>query len=224
MAAKRVLFVALALGTTLGALVAGFLWGELAGFRAPLSSRLFYVHVPSAWVAYLAFGATAVASGVVLARGPRPAPVDRADLVALASAEVGALFGAVALVTGSIWARAEFGGDYSLVRDPKLITTLVLELAYFGYLALRRSVDDPPRRARLAAVYGIAALVGVPASYLSSRVATHPDFMTGTTVGSGAVALLLASLVGFTLLAAALVALRVDLAKVESALEGEADG
>lgn len=217
----RVALAAVALVATLAALVAGILWGGLEGFRAPLTSRIFYVHVPSAWVAYGAFAATAVASAMVL-MGRRTAT---ADTVALAAAEVGALFGGVALVTGAVWARAEFGGDYSLVRDPKLVTTLVLELAYLGYLALRRGVDDPPRRARLAAVYGIAALVGVPASYLANRAATpHPDFLAGTTLAPDAVGLLLASLAAFTLLAISLVWLRADLARVEARLEGDLDG
>lgn len=219
--ALRTALAAVALLATLAALLAGILRGELEGFRAPLSSRIFYVHVPSAWVAYAAFGVAAVASAMVLAE--RRAAT--ADLVALAAVEVGALFGAVALVTGAVWARVEFGGSYSLVRDPKLVTTLVLELAYLGYLALRRGVDDPARRARLAAVYGIAALVGVPASYLANRAATpHPDFLAGTTLAPGAMGLLLAALAAFSLLAATLVLLRIDVARVEAELEGDIDG
>lgn len=217
----RIVVAAFALLATLGVLVAGILWGELAGFRAPLTSRIFYVHVPSAWVAYLAFGVAAVASARVLA----DKRAETADLVALAAVEVGALFAGVALVTGAVWARAEFGGDYVLVRDPKLVTTLVLELAYLGYLALRRSVDDPPRRARLAAVYGIAALVGVPASYLANRATTpHPDFLAGTELAPSAMGLLFGALAAFTFLAAVLAALRFDLARVEATLEGETDG
>lgn len=197
------------------ALAVAFAFGALAGF-APLTSRLLYVHVPAAWVAYLAFAVAAGASIAVL--GDRRA--ERNDLVALAAVEVGALFGAVALVTGIVWARVEFGGDYSLVQDAKLITTLVLELAYLGYLALRRNVDAPPERRRLAAVYGVVALVGVPASYLANRATTpHPDLAGGTGLAGGVWVLLLLATAAFSALFAALARWRFDLAVREALAE-----
>jgi len=195
----------------------GIAAGGLAGFVSPLASRILYVHVPSAWAAYLAFAAVVAASIGVLRGGAR---AETWDLAALACAEVGALFGGLALVTGVVWARAEFGGDYSLVRDPKLLTTLVLELAYLGYLMLRRGVDTPERRARLAAVYGVAAFVGVPLSWLANRAATpHPDLTRGTELSGSLWAILLLSLAAFTLVGAALARVRFDLARVEAAVE-----
>lgn len=199
------------------AAAAGIAAGGLAGFASPLASRILYVHVPSAWAAYAAFAVVVGAGAAVLRGGPR---AEAWDALALACAEVGALFAGLALVTGIVWARAEFGGDYSLVRDPKLLTTLVLVLAYVGYLMLRRGVDVPERRARLAAVYGVAAFVGVPLSWLANRAATpHPDLTRGTELAPALWGLLLLALAAFTLVGAALAHVRYALARVEAAVE-----
>ena len=139
-------------------------------FVAPLTQRIFYYHVPAAWVAYLAFGVTAVACAWTLAR--RDA---RADRLAVAAAESGTLFGAIALVTGLVWAKQEFFG-YDPLDDPKVITLGVLLASYLAYFALRANLEEPDRRARVSAVFGLLAVIGVPLSYLASRASVHPDF------------------------------------------------
>ena len=189
---------------------------EAAGFRAPLTQRIFYYHVPIAWAAYVAFGVTALASLLVLRGGPAAA---RHDTLARAGAEVGTLFSLVALLTGLVWARQEFL-DYDPFRDAKVISLVVLILAYLAYFALRANVADRPRRRRLAAVFGLLALLGVPLSYLASRASVHPDF-TRTDEGlDPRLGVHLAfSLAAFTLLAAALVRLRARLAALEEALD-----
>lgn len=191
-----------------------------AGFNAPLTQRIFYYHVPAAWVAYLAFAVTAAASGWHLWRASEGLPVDpRADRVARASAEAGTLFALVALGTGLVWASQEFLG-YSAIEDPQVISLAVLILAYLGYLVLRGGIEDPARRARLAAVYGLLAVVGVPLSYLASRASIHPDFTRPEQELDPLLwALLLASTLAFTLLYAALVQLRARLAAVEDHVE-----
>lgn len=181
-----------------------------AGFNAPLTQRIFYYHVPAAWVAYLGFAATAAASAWHLyARSAR------ADRLARASAEVGTLFAFVALGTGLVWSSQEFLG-YSALEDPQVVSLAVVILSYLGYFALRSGVDDPRRRGRLAAVYGLLALVGVPLSYLASKASIHPDFTRPEQELDPLLwALLLYSTFAFTLLAAALAQLRARLAALE---------
>lgn len=148
------------------------------GFVAPLSYRLLYVHVPTAWAAYLAFLVTFVGSLLHLHQRRQSDQAGLgADRVAAASAEVGTLFATIALGTGLLWARVEFLA-YDPFTDPKVVTLVVLLLAYVGYLALRGTVEDRRDRARLASGYGLAAFLAVPMSYLASRVSLHPDFTT----------------------------------------------
>lgn len=186
------------------------------GFSAPMTQRLLYYHVPAAWAAYVAFAATAAASAWYLWRRDR-----RADAVALAAAESGTLFSAIALATGLIWAGQEFVG-YSALEDPKVISLVAVILSYLAYFVLRRSVAEPERRARLAAVFGLLALVGVPLSYLASRASLHPDFARPDESLDWRLGIVLAySTLAFTLLVAALIETRYRLALVEGRREEE---
>lgn len=118
--------------------------------------RILYVHVPSAWLAYMSFILTAVGGAMYLWK--------RSvwwDLVAAASAEIGVLFCALALVTGSIWGRHTWG-TYWEWTDVRIVTTLVLLLLYVGYLAVRRIPTDPVQRGRRSAVVGIIAALNIP--------------------------------------------------------------
>jgi heme exporter protein C len=117
--------------------------------------RIFFFHVPAAWIAVLAFAVAMIASIMVL-RKPR----ERLDDIALASSELGFLFSALALVSGMIWARLEWGAFWNW--DPRQNTILILLLIYAGYFTLRSAVPDPLKRTRLAAVYSILAFVTVP--------------------------------------------------------------
>ena len=192
---------------------------EAANFNAPLTQRILYWHVPAAWAAYLAFAVTAAASAWLLWRED-----DRADALALASAEVGTLFGAIALATGLVWSRQEFL-NYSPLEDPKVVTLAVLLLTYLAYFALRGALDEPRRRRRLAAVFGLLAVLGVPLSYLASRASIHPDFTRpDESLDPRLGAILGASTLSFTLLYAALVAVRVRLARVQERLEEDSPG
>ncbi|MDA8102445.1 MAG: cytochrome c biogenesis protein CcsA, partial [Nitrospiraceae bacterium] len=96
-------------------------------------ARLLYVHPPVAWVAYLAYGVTSIASGLYLWRPTRSLKWDR---IAVASAEVGVVFTGLTLVTGSIWGRPAWGVWWTW--DARLTTTAILFVLYLGYLALRR--------------------------------------------------------------------------------------
>jgi hypothetical protein len=122
--------------------------------------RLIYVHVPSAWLAYLSFAVVFVAS-IAYLRTKKT----RWDRLAAASAEVGVVFTALTLILGSIWAKPVWGTWWTW--DPRLTTTAVLLLIYLGYLAVRRLSDDPRRRATWSAVVGIVGFVDVPIVHLS---------------------------------------------------------
>lgn len=187
---------------------------EAAGFSAPLTYRIFYYHVPAAWVAYLAFAVTAVAGALVLWRRE-----DRYDAVALASAEVGTVFSVIALATGLVWAEQEFVG-YSPFQDAKVITLVVVILAYLAYFALRGAIPERGRRARVAGVYGLLALLGVPLTYLASRASVHPDFAREDQSLDPRLGLyLLLSTLAFTVLYAAFVDVRARFARAEWAAE-----
>lgn len=177
---------------------------------SPMTQRMLYYHVPAAWVAYLAFGVTALMSGLHLAR-----PTRGRDALARASAEVGTAFALIALFTGLLWSRVEWF-NYSPLEDPKVITTVVLIFAYFAYFALRASIDERVKRGRLAAVFGMLAFIGVPLSYVASRASIHPDFTRPEqTLDPRLGWILLAATFVFTVLYAALVTLRYDLALAE---------
>ncbi|MEC8998829.1 MAG: cytochrome c biogenesis protein CcsA [Actinomycetota bacterium] len=118
--------------------------------------RLLYVHVPLVVMAYLAYGLCAVASvGVLVKKTPWW------DVTAHASAEVGTVFCGLVLVTGSIWGRPVWNTWWEW-GDVRLMSTLVLFLMFTGYLALRRTTDDPRRQARRAAVVALVAVLDIP--------------------------------------------------------------
>ena len=117
--------------------------------------RLIYVHVPAAIVAYLAFSVTAIGSVMVL--------IKKSvwwDLVAGASAEIGALAAALTLITGSIWGRPIWNTWWEW-GDVRLLTTLVLFMLSLGYLAVRRLEGTAEERAKRAAVVGVLLIVNV---------------------------------------------------------------
>ena len=122
--------------------------------------RLMYVHVPAAWLAYLSFFLVFLSS-IAYLRTRRI----RWDRVAAASAEIGVLFTALAIALGALWGKPVWGAWWTW--DPRLTTTAMLLLIYLGYLAVRRSVDGPSRRARWSAVIGIVGFVDVPIVHLS---------------------------------------------------------
>jgi heme exporter protein C len=124
--------------------------------------RIFYFHVPSAWVSFLAFLVTLVA-GIAYLRGGN----NRWDVIARSSVEVGLVFTVITILTGSIWARPAWNTWWTW--DPRLTTYTIMALIYVAYLMLRQGLEDPERRARFAAVYGIIGFVSVPITFMSIR-------------------------------------------------------
>jgi heme exporter protein C len=131
--------------------------------------KIFYLHLPLAWWAFMAFGLVFLASIGFLTT--KKSALDR---LAAASAEVGVLFSVLVLVTGSIWGRASWNTWWTW--DPRLTTALVMCFAYSAYLALRQAWIPSPRREVLCAVLGILAFADVPLVFVSARMwrSIHP--------------------------------------------------
>lgn len=122
--------------------------------------RIFYFHVPASWVGMLAFVVLALVGIIYLFR-----PDERLDLIARASAEVGAVFLGFGLVLGSLWGRPVWGAWW--VWDAKLTATLILWFMFLGYLLLRGYMGRTSASSRVGAVWGIVGVIDVPIIYLS---------------------------------------------------------
>ena len=125
-----------------------------------LAQKIFYIHAPSAWVAFLGCGIAGVCSLLyLLLKDPR------LDLLAASAVEVGTVFLTAVLVTGPIWGKVIWGAWWTW--DARLTLTLFLWFVCLGYLVLRGAVDEPGRRARYCAVLGILGAVLVPFIHVS---------------------------------------------------------
>ena len=191
--------------------------------RQGLAQKIFYLHVPAAWCALLAFSLVGIASALYLwLHDPR------LDRFAAASAEVGVAFGAVMLTTGPIWAKPIWGTWWTW--DARLTLTLFLFFLFIGYLALRAAVHDPGERARFSAVVGILGLLLVPFIHLSVYLfrTLHPQPIvlkpSAPSLPPEMLRTLLVSAAVFTVLYVGLVSLRYGLALVDEAAEEARDG
>jgi heme exporter protein C len=188
----------------------GLVWAPTDAVQGDVY-RVIYVHVPTAWLAYLAFFVVFLASvGWLWTRRPW------FDALAVASAEIGVLFTGLFIVAGSIWAKPTWGVWWTW--DPRLVTTAIMFLMYLGYLLLRSLSTDFERRATRAAVLGVIAVVDIPIVHLSvlwmnsihqlptvARIGAGPalDASMGMTLGI--------SVLAFTLVYLALLVERMEL-------------
>ena len=131
--------------------------------------RIFYFHVPSAWMAFIAYFFVFTFSIAYLAT--RKPSWDRK---ALAAAEVGTLFCTIVLVTGPLWAKPVWGIWWTW--DARLTSTFVLWLMYCSYLLLRSALKESPKRAQLSSVVGILGFLDVPIVFFAIRLwrTQHP--------------------------------------------------
>ena len=128
------------------------------------TQRIFYFHVATAWVSYVAFGVT-FAGGLIYLRSKD----FKWDTMAYDSAQIGLMFCTLALITGSLWARAAWGVFWKW-EDLKLLITLVLWLVFIAYLALRANTKSRAQKANLSAVFGIIGVICIPLSFAADRI------------------------------------------------------
>ncbi|MEW5958047.1 MAG: cytochrome c biogenesis protein CcsA, partial [Chloroflexota bacterium] len=150
----------------LAALYMALLWApDAANLTSPAeraAQRIFYFHVPSAWIGFLAFMVAAAASILYLMTRRQSW-----DIWALASVEMGVAFFAMVMLSGPIWAKPTWNVWWTW--DPRLTISTISWLLYIGYLMLRGAVDNPDRQARFAAVYAIVAAMSVPINWMAIR-------------------------------------------------------
>lgn len=143
-----------------GALVR-ILWFTPVELRQGVAQKIFYLHVPAAFIGlYFACGIVAVSSLVYLWLRD-----ERLDLVAESAAEIAFLFLSVVLVTGPIWGKPVWGTWWSW--DARLTLSLFLWFVLLGYMLLRSAVEDRSARARFSAVMGVLAALLVPFIHMS---------------------------------------------------------
>jgi heme exporter protein C len=165
---------ALALGLVASAVALVFFFAPLDADQG-LSQKIFYFHVPIALTAYACFGWGSWKALVHLWKR-KPG----ADLESYVSIHQGVIFGALTLLTGSIWARASWGVWWSWSSN-QLVLFLVLFLFYCAYFMLRFSVDAGLQRANFSAVYALFGVALIPVSFLAIRLASdfiHPTVFT----------------------------------------------
>jgi heme exporter protein C len=144
-----------------GATALAFAFGLNQAMGAPddyqqgATVKIMFLHVPSAWLGMLGWGVMSIAAlGTLVWRHPL------ADVAAKSAAPIGAAFTLLCLVTGSLWGRPEWGTYW--VWDARLTSELVLLLLYLGVIALWRTVEDPSRAARAAAILTLVGAVDLP--------------------------------------------------------------
>ncbi len=131
------------------------LFASPADYQQGDTVRIMYVHVPAAWMSLMCYSAMALASAVgFIWKHPL------ADVSAKATAPIGAVFTALALVTGALWGKPMWGAWWAW--DARLTSVLILFFLYLGYMALWEAIDDKHRAARIAAIAVIVGFVNVP--------------------------------------------------------------
>ncbi len=143
------------------ATMAAFAIGIHLGLDAPddyqqgATVKIMFIHVPAAWLAMGCWTVMSIAAlGTLVWRHPL------ADVAAKAAAPLGCAFTAMCLITGMLWGRPMWGTYW--VWDGRLTSVLVLFLMYLGVIALWRTVEDPSRAARAAAVLTLVGAVNLP--------------------------------------------------------------
>ncbi|MDZ7779290.1 MAG: cytochrome c biogenesis protein CcsA [Gemmatimonadota bacterium] len=213
-------------GTTLAVLgllgLVGVYW--LSFFWVPteatqgIAQRIFYVHVPAAWTAFLAFGLSALTSGMYLWLRD-----ERLDRAALAAAEGGMVFATIMLMTGPLWGKIAWGTFWTW--EPRLTLTLLLWFIFLGYFMVRSSTENPEKGKRFAAVVAIVGALDIPFIHLSVLWfrSLHPQPVVvkpeGPTLPGDMLTLLLTSLAVFTVLFFGLFLLRYALEGLRAGLD-----
>src|SRR5580692_4373826 len=173
--------------------------------------RIMFIHVPAAWTAMMAYALMALSAGIgLINRHPL------ADAAAKTAAPLGALFTALALVTGSLWGKPMWGAWW--VWDARLTSFLLLLFLYLGYIALWNAIEDETRAARATAILAIVGAVNLP--IIEFSVDWWSTLHQGESIMSGKIAPvylapLLIMMLGYTLLFVTLWMVRIRTAILE---------
>jgi len=181
--------------------------------------RILYFHVPVAWGSMLGILVVSGSSFMYLWKKN-----EKWDRLAVASAEVGVIFGAIMLLSGMIWARPVWAVWWT--GEAKLTTALILFFIYVAYLMFRGYFPPGAQRQRLAAIIGVIGAVDTPIIYFAANLwsQAHPPLITGpaadaeSTLGSDLGIVLMASTLAFTFLFIFLVQTRYKIRKSEDDL------
>lgn len=141
--------------------------------------RIFYFHVGAAWAGALAFAVTVFAGVAYLITGKH-----QWDVLGASSVEVGLALITITLASGPVWAQFAWGKPWTW--DPKLTASAVMWLSYAAYLMLRQGIEDPTRRERFSAIYGIIAFASVIMVFFGVRFiqATIHPVVVGPSAGT----------------------------------------
>jgi heme exporter protein C len=174
-------------------------WLAPDDYQQGATVKIMFIHVPAAWLGIFAWVLmSAAALGTLVWRHPL------ADVAAKAAAPIGAAFSLMCLLTGSLWGRPMWGTYW--VWDARLTSVLVLFLMYLGVIALWRTIDDPARAARAAAVFTLVGAMNIPIIKFSVdwwNTLHQPASVLrlgGSTIHVSILLPLIAMLVAFTLL------------------------
>ena len=181
--------------------------------------RIFYFHVASAWIAYVAFAVTFGASVMYM----RTEDLDWDDW-AVSSAEIGVVFTTLTILTGPMWARVVWH-QFWYWNDLKLTMTLVLWLVFIAYLVVRANVPSRRTKATLSGVFSVIGIICVPLSFAANRIwsTIHPTVLAseqGSIVTGEMVPALVVAVVAMTLLYATLLLQRVGVSRLRGRVEG----
>jgi heme exporter protein C len=117
--------------------------------------KIMFIHVPFAWLSMMCYTIMTIAAlGTLVWRHPL------ADVSAKAAAPIGAVFTALALITGSLWGKPMWGTWW--VWDARLTSVFVLFLMYLGLIALTRAMDDPAKSAKATAILTLVGFINIP--------------------------------------------------------------
>jgi heme exporter protein C len=182
----------------IGLLWLSFFWVSTEATQGVVQ-RIFYVHVPAAWTAFLAIGVSALCSAVYLWLRD-----DKLDRAAMCAAEGGLVFATIVLTTGPLWGKIAWGTYWTW--EPRLTLTLLLWFIFVGYFMVRNATEDPDKGKRFAAVVAIVGALDIPFIHLSviwfrslhpQPVVAKPD---GPTLPGDMLATLMFGLATFTVL------------------------
>ncbi len=183
------------------------------------AQRIFYFHVPAAWVGFLAFIVSAITSALYLITRN-----EKWDTWGLSSVEIGLAFFTMVMLSGPIWAKPTWNVWWTW--DPRLTISTISWLLYIGYIMLRGAIDSPERQARFGAIYALIAALSIPLNWMAIRWwrTIHPavvlpgknaDSMGGFGMSDSIMYTLLFCLLAFTVFYITLMAHRIRLEQLK---------